>query len=243
MLLPSVFRHLTQDPETRLGGKPYWSTGFQASWLTGVGFYCGPGTLTGQVFDTTGENVTGSYPAAVANYGLTTTDTNGPAAVEWYRGVSVRSATRLVMICARWGRRQGRGRGSVMGAAARLQEQPGVKAYSVAATDNEILSLSVWDTRENAEAGNAAVADWVGANMAGELTNAESVSPTCFSARRSASARSGKHGHADASVRLRRLASLGREPARSPTRIGLRSGWIAPEPVGRKLGFARRFTG
>ena len=54
-----------------------------------------------------------------------------------------------------------------------LQEQPGFKAYSVAATNDEILSLSVWDTRENAEAGNAAVADWVGANMAGELTNAE----------------------------------------------------------------------
>jgi hypothetical protein len=31
----------------------------------------------------------------------------------------------------------------------------------------------MWDTRENAEAGNAAVADWVGANMAGELTNAD----------------------------------------------------------------------
>jgi heme-degrading monooxygenase HmoA len=47
-----------------------------------------------------------------------------------------------------------------------LQGQPGFKAYSVAATDDEILSLSVWDTRENAEAGNAAVADCVGANMA-----------------------------------------------------------------------------
>jgi heme-degrading monooxygenase HmoA len=54
-----------------------------------------------------------------------------------------------------------------------LEAQPGFKAYSVAATDDEILSLSVWDTREDAEAGNAAVADWVAANMAGELTNAE----------------------------------------------------------------------
>jgi len=54
-----------------------------------------------------------------------------------------------------------------------LREQPGFKAYSVAATDDEILSLTVWDTRENAEAGNAAVADWVAANMAGELTNPE----------------------------------------------------------------------
>ena len=54
-----------------------------------------------------------------------------------------------------------------------LQEQPGFKAYSVAATDDEILSLGVWETRENAEAGNAAVADWVGANMADELTNPE----------------------------------------------------------------------
>ena len=31
-----------------------------------------------------------------------------------------------------------------------LQEQSGFKAYSVAATNDEILSLSVWDTRENA---------------------------------------------------------------------------------------------
>jgi heme-degrading monooxygenase HmoA len=54
-----------------------------------------------------------------------------------------------------------------------LQGQAGFEAYSVAATDSEILSLSVWDTRENADAGNAAVADWVAANMAGELTNPE----------------------------------------------------------------------
>ena len=51
-----------------------------------------------------------------------------------------------------------------------LQAQPGFRAYTVSAVDGgEILSLSVWDTRAEAEAGSEAVADWVRANMAGEL--------------------------------------------------------------------------
>ncbi len=50
-----------------------------------------------------------------------------------------------------------------------LQSQPGFKAYSVAIGDGEVLSLSVWDTRADAEAGSEVVASWVAKNMADEL--------------------------------------------------------------------------
>jgi heme-degrading monooxygenase HmoA len=50
-----------------------------------------------------------------------------------------------------------------------LKSQPGFKAYSVAIGDGEVLSLSVWDTRADAEAGSEVVAAWVAENMAGEL--------------------------------------------------------------------------
>ena len=50
-----------------------------------------------------------------------------------------------------------------------FRSQPGFKAYSVAMGDDEVLSLSVWDTRADAEAGSEAAARWVAENMAGEL--------------------------------------------------------------------------
>ena len=50
-----------------------------------------------------------------------------------------------------------------------LKSQPGYKSYSVAIGDGEVLSLSVWDTRADAEAGSEVVASWVAENMAGEL--------------------------------------------------------------------------
>jgi heme-degrading monooxygenase HmoA len=50
-----------------------------------------------------------------------------------------------------------------------LRSQPGFKAYSVAIGDGEVLSLSVWDTRADAEAGSEVVASWVAENMAGEI--------------------------------------------------------------------------
>lgn len=50
-----------------------------------------------------------------------------------------------------------------------LKSQPGFKAYSVAIGDGEVLSLSVWETRADAEAGSEVVASWVAENMAGEL--------------------------------------------------------------------------
>jgi hypothetical protein len=50
-----------------------------------------------------------------------------------------------------------------------LQAQPGFKAYTVAAGDGQIISISSWDTRADAEAGSGAVAAWVADNMRDEL--------------------------------------------------------------------------
>ena len=50
-----------------------------------------------------------------------------------------------------------------------LKSQPGFKAYSVAIGDGEVLSLSVWDTRADAEAGSEVVASWVAENLADEI--------------------------------------------------------------------------
>ncbi len=46
-----------------------------------------------------------------------------------------------------------------------LKSQPGFKAYTVAVGDGEVLSLSVWDTRADAEAGSKVVGSWVAENM------------------------------------------------------------------------------
>lgn len=46
-----------------------------------------------------------------------------------------------------------------------FESQPGFKAYSIAVTENEVLSFSVWDRSEEAEAANAAAAGWVAENM------------------------------------------------------------------------------
>lgn len=50
-----------------------------------------------------------------------------------------------------------------------LQAQPGFRSYTVSESEGEILSVSAWDTAEAAEGANAAVADWVGANLADQL--------------------------------------------------------------------------
>jgi heme-degrading monooxygenase HmoA len=51
-----------------------------------------------------------------------------------------------------------------------LQSQPGFKSYTLAVADGELLSLSAWDTRAEAEAGNEAAAAWVAENLADDLT-------------------------------------------------------------------------
>jgi len=50
-----------------------------------------------------------------------------------------------------------------------FRAQHGFQAYSVAAGDGEILSLSVWNTRADAETGTEAAAAWVADNMSGEI--------------------------------------------------------------------------
>ncbi len=50
-----------------------------------------------------------------------------------------------------------------------LKSQPGFKGYSVAIGDGEVLSLSVWDSRADAEAGSEVVASWVAENMADDI--------------------------------------------------------------------------
>jgi heme-degrading monooxygenase HmoA len=51
-----------------------------------------------------------------------------------------------------------------------LKSQPGFQGYSVAIGDGEVLSMSVWDTRADAEAGNEVVASWVAENMADDIS-------------------------------------------------------------------------
>jgi hypothetical protein len=54
-----------------------------------------------------------------------------------------------------------------------MESQAGFKAYSIAVSDDEIFSFSVWETAEQAEAANEAVAGWVAENMADDITVTE----------------------------------------------------------------------
>ena len=51
---------------------------------------------------------------------------------------------------------------------------PGFKAYLVIESEGEIISFSAWETEEQAEQANIAVADWAAENMAGEIQLTES---------------------------------------------------------------------
>lgn len=50
-----------------------------------------------------------------------------------------------------------------------FREQSGFRAYSIADMGGEIVSLSVWDSAEDADAANRKAADWVAQNPAGSL--------------------------------------------------------------------------
>jgi hypothetical protein len=51
-----------------------------------------------------------------------------------------------------------------------FQAQPGFVSYSIMAANGEILSFSIWDTAEQAEAANAVSREWVTDNFSsGEL--------------------------------------------------------------------------
>ena len=56
-----------------------------------------------------------------------------------------------------------------------LESQDGFRAYSIAGTENEIFSFSVWDTPEQADAANEAAAGWVADNLADHLTLVEAA--------------------------------------------------------------------
>jgi hypothetical protein len=51
-----------------------------------------------------------------------------------------------------------------------FQAAEGFKAYSVAVADDEIWSMSVWETAEAAEAANDLAAGWVAENLADRVT-------------------------------------------------------------------------
>ena len=51
---------------------------------------------------------------------------------------------------------------------------PGFKAYSIIESDGEVFSFSAWETAEQADAANIAVADWVAENLAGDVQLIES---------------------------------------------------------------------
>ena len=44
------------------------------------------------------------------------------------------------------------------------QQMPGFKAFSVAVTDDELFSFTVWETADQAEAANTTAANWVSAS-------------------------------------------------------------------------------
>jgi heme-degrading monooxygenase HmoA len=54
-----------------------------------------------------------------------------------------------------------------------FESSPGFKAYSIAVSGNEIFSLSVWDSPEDAEAANVAASGWVAENMGDDITLVE----------------------------------------------------------------------
>ncbi len=56
-----------------------------------------------------------------------------------------------------------------------FQSQPGFKAYSLVASDREIISFSAWDSADSAEAANSAAAKWVAENMADRITLKETT--------------------------------------------------------------------
>ena len=50
-----------------------------------------------------------------------------------------------------------------------FQGMPGFKSYSIAANESTLISVSAWETAEEAEEANKAVAAWVAENMADKV--------------------------------------------------------------------------
>jgi len=45
------------------------------------------------------------------------------------------------------------------------ESEPGFKGYSITSSQGEIISFSIWDTAEQAEAANAVSREWVADNL------------------------------------------------------------------------------
>lgn len=50
-----------------------------------------------------------------------------------------------------------------------FQSQPGFKAYSLIASDDEIISFSAWESSEQAEAANGAARQWIAESLQDEI--------------------------------------------------------------------------
>ena len=50
-----------------------------------------------------------------------------------------------------------------------FRAQSGFKAYSLAASEGEVMSFSAWESAESAEAANAAAAEWVAEHLADRI--------------------------------------------------------------------------
>lgn len=55
-----------------------------------------------------------------------------------------------------------------------LKSMPGFKAYSIIESEGEVFSFSAWESAEQADAANIAVADWVAENLSGDVQLIES---------------------------------------------------------------------
>ena len=75
-----------------------------------------------------------------------------------------------------------------------FQSQPGFKAYSVIASGDEIVSFSAWESAEQAEAANAAAAEWVAENLTDDFELSETkVGEILFSTTLGVSTKAGAH--------------------------------------------------
>jgi hypothetical protein len=50
-----------------------------------------------------------------------------------------------------------------------FQAQPGFRAYNLAVSDDMLISMSAWDTIEQAEAATPAAAKWIAENIADDI--------------------------------------------------------------------------
>ena len=92
------------------------------------------------------------------------------------------------------------------------QQMPGFKAFSAAVTDDELFSLTTWDTADQAEAANTTAGNWV----SGSASTSHRAS--CTSRRSCSPRRSGSTPRKRASIRFARVRPFFAEDGRAQTR-------------------------